>query len=132
MNPPLDLLKVVALTEDLPEAGLLAGQVGTVGEKLADGVLEVGCRKMGGKRGRDLEFRIWSQFPPATSALRMAGLISLHAPRATDRIRTCHLSRHGVWKLAAKLPTRLRFTFLQPPLNPRHSRDEALLFEENN
>jgi Domain of unknown function (DUF4926) len=74
MNPPLDLLKVVALTEDLPEAGLLAGQVGTVGEKLADGVFEVGCRKMGGKRGRDLEFRIWSQFPPATSALRMAGL----------------------------------------------------------
>lgn len=41
MNPPLDLLEVVALTEDLPEAGLLAGQVGTVVEKLADGVFEV-------------------------------------------------------------------------------------------
>jgi len=41
MNPPLDLLAVVALTKDLPEAGLLAGQVGTVVEKLADGVFEV-------------------------------------------------------------------------------------------
>lgn len=41
MNPPLDLLEVVALTEDLPEAGLFAGQVGTVVEKLADGVFEV-------------------------------------------------------------------------------------------
>lgn len=41
LNPPLDLLEVVALTEDLPEAGLLVGQVGTVVEKLADGVFEV-------------------------------------------------------------------------------------------
>jgi hypothetical protein len=41
MNPPLELHEVVALIEDLPEAGLLAGQVGTVVEKLADGVFEV-------------------------------------------------------------------------------------------
>ncbi len=41
MNPSLDLLEVVALTEDLPEAGLFAGQVGTVVEKLADGVFEI-------------------------------------------------------------------------------------------
>ncbi|HRQ89163.1 MAG TPA: DUF4926 domain-containing protein [Bacteroidia bacterium] len=41
MNPSIDLLEVVALTEDLPEAGLLAGQVGTVVEKLADGIFEV-------------------------------------------------------------------------------------------
>ena len=41
MNPPLDLLEVVALTEDLPEAGLFAGQVGTVVEKLANGVFEI-------------------------------------------------------------------------------------------
>jgi len=41
MNPSIDLLDVVALTEDLPEAGLIAGQVGTVVEKLADEVFEV-------------------------------------------------------------------------------------------
>ncbi|MEX2577701.1 MAG: DUF4926 domain-containing protein [Verrucomicrobiales bacterium] len=41
MNPSTNLLDVVALTEDLPEAGLIAGQVGTVVEKLADGVFEV-------------------------------------------------------------------------------------------
>lgn len=32
MNQSLDLLEVIALTEDLPEAGLFAGQVGTVVE----------------------------------------------------------------------------------------------------
>lgn len=41
MNQSLDLFEVIALTEDLPEAGLLAGQVGTVVEKLADGFFEV-------------------------------------------------------------------------------------------
>jgi hypothetical protein len=41
MNSSLELLEVVALIEDLSEAGLLAGQVGTVVEKLADGVFEV-------------------------------------------------------------------------------------------
>lgn len=41
MNQSLELIEVVALIEDLPEAGLLAGQVGTVVEKLADGVFEV-------------------------------------------------------------------------------------------
>lgn len=41
MNPPLELLEVVALTEDLPEAGLRSGQVGTAVEKLDDGVFEV-------------------------------------------------------------------------------------------
>ncbi|MDP4585307.1 MAG: DUF4926 domain-containing protein, partial [Verrucomicrobiales bacterium] len=41
MNQSLDLLEVIALTEDLPEAGLFAGQVGTVVEKLADGVFEI-------------------------------------------------------------------------------------------
>jgi hypothetical protein len=35
------LLDVVALTADLPERGLLRGQVGTVVEVLAPGVLEV-------------------------------------------------------------------------------------------
>ena len=41
MNSSLELLEVVALIEDILEAGLLAGQVGTVVEKLADGVFEV-------------------------------------------------------------------------------------------
>ena len=41
MNSTLDLLVVVALTADLPEAGLVAGQVGTVVERLGDGDFEV-------------------------------------------------------------------------------------------
>jgi hypothetical protein len=44
MTPPKDnirLLDVVALTSDLPERGLLRGQVGTVVEALSPGVFEV-------------------------------------------------------------------------------------------
>lgn len=37
----IDILDVVALTEDLPERGLYRGQVGTVVEILAPGVFEV-------------------------------------------------------------------------------------------
>jgi len=44
MTPPkqtIRLLDVVALTADLPQRGLLRGQVGTVVEVLAPGVLEI-------------------------------------------------------------------------------------------
>ena len=41
MNHGIQLLDVVALTEDLPDRGLLRGQVGTVVETLASGVFEV-------------------------------------------------------------------------------------------
>lgn len=41
MNPNIQLLDVVALAEDLPQRGLLRGQVGTVVELLAPGVFEV-------------------------------------------------------------------------------------------
>ncbi len=41
MKLPLQLLDVVALLEDHPEAGLVAGQVGTIVEQLADAVFEV-------------------------------------------------------------------------------------------
>lgn len=37
----IQLLDVVALTSDLPDRGLLRGQVGTVVEKLAPGLFEV-------------------------------------------------------------------------------------------
>jgi hypothetical protein len=37
----LELLSVVALTEDLPGEGLLRGQVGTIVEKLAPNIYEV-------------------------------------------------------------------------------------------
>ncbi len=37
----LELLSVVALTEDLTATGLLRGQVGTIVEKLAPGLYEV-------------------------------------------------------------------------------------------
>jgi hypothetical protein len=37
----LDLLSVVALVEDMPQKGLLRGQVGTVVEMLSPGVYEV-------------------------------------------------------------------------------------------
>jgi len=39
--PSLEFLSVVALIEDLPEKGLLRGQVGTIVETLAPDVYEV-------------------------------------------------------------------------------------------
>jgi hypothetical protein len=41
MTEAIQLLDVVALTEDLPQRGLCRGQVGTVVELLAPGVFEV-------------------------------------------------------------------------------------------
>jgi hypothetical protein len=41
MTPNIQLLDVVALTADLPERGLLRGQVGTVVETLSPDVFEV-------------------------------------------------------------------------------------------
>ncbi len=41
MKPEIQLLNVVALTEDMVERGLYRGQVGTVVEVLAPGVFEV-------------------------------------------------------------------------------------------
>jgi hypothetical protein len=41
MNQEIRLLDVVALTEDIPDSGLLRGQVGTVVESLDSGVFEV-------------------------------------------------------------------------------------------
>lgn len=41
MDANIALLDVVAILEDLPERGLRRGQVGTVGELLAEEMLEV-------------------------------------------------------------------------------------------
>ncbi len=41
MSYAIQLLDVVALTEDVPQRGLSRGQVGTVVESLAPGVFEV-------------------------------------------------------------------------------------------
>ena len=41
MASGIDVLDVVALTRDIPERGLVRGQVGTVVEELAPGVFEV-------------------------------------------------------------------------------------------
>lgn len=41
MNKEICVLDVVALTEDIPDRGLLRGQVGTVVESLGPGVFEV-------------------------------------------------------------------------------------------
>jgi Domain of unknown function (DUF4926) len=41
MKNAIELLDVVALTQDLPERGLSRGQVGTVVETLAPGVFEI-------------------------------------------------------------------------------------------
>ncbi len=41
MSSAIDILDVVALTEDLPELGLYRGQVGTVVEALAPDAFEV-------------------------------------------------------------------------------------------
>lgn len=41
MAPNIQLLDIVALTADLPDKGLLRGQVGTIVETVAPGVFEV-------------------------------------------------------------------------------------------
>lgn len=41
MNTSIQLLDVVALTEDLPNPGLVRGQVGTVVEVLGEGAFEI-------------------------------------------------------------------------------------------
>lgn len=41
MNEPIALLDVVALTEDVPEKGLVRGQVGTIVEVYEPGAYEV-------------------------------------------------------------------------------------------
>ena len=61
----IQLLDVVALTDDLPEQGLGRGQVGTVVELLAPGVFEV---EFSDDRGRIY----------ATPALRADQLMVLH------------------------------------------------------
>jgi hypothetical protein len=61
----IHLLDVVALTADLPERGLLRGQVGTVVEILAPGVFEV-------------EFSDDQGHPYAQLALRDSQLMILH------------------------------------------------------
>jgi len=65
MRTQIQLLDVVALTEDLPEARLVRGQVGTVVEELTPGVLEVEFCDNEGKTY-------------ATTAVREDRLIVLH------------------------------------------------------
>lgn len=61
----LKLLSVVALLEDLPQSGLVRGQMGTVVETLAPGVFEV-------------EFCDQSGWTYASLALRSNQLLELH------------------------------------------------------
>jgi Domain of unknown function (DUF4926) len=61
----LELLSVVALMRDMPEAGLVRGQVGTVVEVLGPGVFEV-------------EFSDDSGRTYASLALRSYDLLRLH------------------------------------------------------
>lgn len=63
--PEFPLLSVVALLEDVPEKGLLRGQVGTIVENLAVGVYEV-------------EFSDDSGQTYASLALRASHLLRLH------------------------------------------------------
>ena len=61
----MEMLSVVALLEDVPEKGLIRGQVGTVVESLAPGVYEV-------------EFSDDSGRTYASLALRHGQLMRLH------------------------------------------------------
>ncbi len=65
MRPSIELLDVVALTEDVPQAGLIRGQVGTVVELLEPDAFEV-------------EFCDNSGHTYATLALRSEQLLRLH------------------------------------------------------
>ena len=57
MQTTLQLLDVVALTEDLPEHGLYRGQVGTVVEILAPDVFEVEFSDNEGRTYAELALR---------------------------------------------------------------------------
>jgi hypothetical protein len=57
MSSAIDLLDVVALTEELPEHGLCRGQVGTVVEFLAPDVFEVEFSDDGGRTYASLALR---------------------------------------------------------------------------
>jgi len=63
--PDVELLSEVALLRDLPERGLLRGQVGTVVESLAEGAVEV---EFCDDQGRTY----------ATAALQPDDLVRLH------------------------------------------------------
>ncbi|MGB3683925.1 MAG: DUF4926 domain-containing protein [Rubrobacteraceae bacterium] len=65
MKEIIDILDVVALTEDLPERGLYRGQVGTVVESLAPDVFEV-------------EFSDDEGWAYASLALKASQLLVLH------------------------------------------------------
>lgn len=49
MQTNINLLGIVALTEDLPKQGLQRGQVGTIVENLAPGVYEVEFTDLAGR-----------------------------------------------------------------------------------
>jgi hypothetical protein len=49
MNPKIQLLDVVALLDDLPDRGLVRGQVGTIVEALDTDVFEVEFNDDGGR-----------------------------------------------------------------------------------
>jgi len=71
VNSTIQVLDVVALTEDLPDRGLRRGQVGTVVEVLAPDVFEV--------EFSDNQGRTYAQLP-----LRAAQMMVLHyRPLAT-------------------------------------------------
>lgn len=65
MLHPLSLLDAVAVTVDLPDLNLIAGQVGTIVEELDDGVFEV-------------EFSDESGRTYAMGAIDATSLIALH------------------------------------------------------
>ncbi len=76
MSDRLKSLHVVAPTEDLPQHGLVLGQVGTVVEVLDDGAFEVEFADDAGRpylmvavRGRPLIRPRYPHTPPARSAL---------------------------------------------------------------
>jgi Domain of unknown function (DUF4926) len=56
--PEFQMLSVVALLEDMPEKGLLRGQVGTIVEILAPGVYEVEFSDDAGRTYSSRAFRI--------------------------------------------------------------------------
>jgi hypothetical protein len=53
-----EMLSVVALLEDLPQRGLLRGQVGTIVERLAPGVYEVEFSDDSGRTYASLALRV--------------------------------------------------------------------------
>ena len=100
-NTPVKLLDVVALLEDKPAEGLVAGQVGTVVEVFAPGVFEVEFLDASGRRLVLVE-------------LKRAELLALKHEAAARRSRNQSDTHFSTQRREERRETQRRRTLCEP------------------